>query len=117
MRNLFALVGFVVVLFLGLGWYLRWYQFDWATNSEGKARVQFDVDTNKVAGDLKAGADKAGAFIDAMKTKTPAEKAKRQSEDPTFVGPPTPTDWQPPNAAKSQPAAGLPGPTGFQTKR
>jgi hypothetical protein len=114
MRNLFALVGFVVVVFLGLGWYLNWYRLDWSTGSDGRAKIGLDVDTNKVAGDLKTGADKAGQFIDTLKTKTPAEKAKQQAEDPKFVGPPIPADWP---GARPSPAVGVPVPPGYAGKK
>src|SRR5205814_9378534 len=117
MRNLCALVGFVVVVFLGLGWYLNWYKLNWSTASDGRAKIGLDVDTNKVTGDLKAGTEKAGAFIDNLKTQPAAEKAKRQADDPSFVGPPVPPDWPAagPAAAKAPPAAGLVGPVGLAT--
>lgn len=117
MRNLFSLIGFVVVAFLGFGWYLGWYKLDWATKSDGTTSVHVDVDTKKVAGDLRAGANRAEEFIATLKTKTPAEKAKQQTDDPNFVGPPIPADWQAPGAPKATPAAGLPGPGGQSAHR
>lgn len=117
MRNLFALVGFVVVVFLGLGWYLNWYHLDWSTGSDGRAKIGLDVDTNKVTGDLRVGADKAGAFIDTLKTQQTAEKAKRQADDPNFVGPPVPADWPAAAPTAKASSAGLPGPVGYPTKR
>ena len=114
MRNLFALVGFVVVVFLGLGWYLNWYRLDWSTGSDGRAKIGLDVDTNKVAGDLKTGANRAGQLIDTLKTKTPAEKAKHQAEDPQFVGPPIPTDWP---GIRQMPTVGVPAPEGYGSRR
>ena len=116
MRNLFALVGFVVVVFLGLGWYLNWYKLDWSTASDGRAKIGLDVDTHKVAGDLKTGTEKAGVFIDNLKTQPAAEKAKRQADDPNFVGPPVPPDLLP-AAPKAPPATGLVGPVGVPHKR
>ena len=53
MRNLLALIGAVVVAFVGLGWYLGWYSFALSPSGDGKQRIQVDVDTNKIAEDAK----------------------------------------------------------------
>jgi hypothetical protein len=110
-RNIFSLIGFVVVVFLGAGWYLGWYKLDWATGSDGRAKIGLDVDTSKVSSDIKKGGEKVGNFVDSLKSNPSAEKNKQQSEDKNFVGPPIPADWAPPTNGK--PAAGLPGPAGF----
>jgi hypothetical protein len=116
MRNLFALIGFAIVVFLGLGWYLGWYKLDWATKSDGTTSVHFDVNAKKVGGDLQNGAQKAEAFIEKLKSKSPAaEISKKQTEDPTFVGPPLPHDHVSPGT--QQPAAGLPIPNGPEKGR
>jgi len=112
MRNLFSLIGFVVVLFLGLGWYLGWYKLDWTTSSDGKTRVQFDVDTKKVSGDVRDGAHRAEELIDNIKAKEAADKSKATADDKT----PAP-DAQTPAATKTPTAAGLPGPKGFPTQK
>ena len=107
MRNLFSLVGFVVVVFLGAGWYLGWYTFDWSTGSNGKTKVAFDIDRTKVFDDAKSGAGRVGDFIENLKSKPTVP------QDASFVGPPMPTELATP---KTQPAAGLPGPNGVVKK-
>jgi hypothetical protein len=51
MRNLFALIGLVVVATGGTGWYLGWYKVNVTKNSDGNVQIQTNVDTNKVKGD------------------------------------------------------------------
>jgi hypothetical protein len=99
MRNLLAFVGFVVVGFLGLGWYLGWYSIGAKTNTNGKLEFSGEVNVDKVKGDFGKGLSKTGQFIDSLK-KEPAESK------PDFVGPTLPADWLPGNGA----AAGLPAP-------
>lgn len=106
MRSLFSLVGFVVVVFLGAGWYFNWYKLDWSTGVDGKTKVQFDVDTNKVTDDLKKGVQKGGELIDGLKTKP----ATVPPPDSNFVGPMPLADTS--SAPKT--AAGLPAPTGLK---
>ena len=59
MKNLLALVGLVVVLVAGLGWYLGWYKL----SSEG-GHVKVDVDTKEIRDDLKKGRDAVGKILD-----------------------------------------------------
>jgi hypothetical protein len=100
MRNLLALVGFVIVLFLGLGWYLGWYTFGIKAGSNGKTEFSGEVNVDKVKGDIGKGVSKAGQFIDSLK-KEPVESK------PDFVGPTLPGDWTPgKNSAASLPVPG-----------
>ena len=39
MRNLLALVGFIVVMFAGLGWYFNWYSFNIKASTDGKGHA------------------------------------------------------------------------------
>jgi hypothetical protein len=117
MRNLFALVGFVFVVFLGAGWYLNWYQLDFATGSDGRTKIGLDVDTHKVAGDLKSGARRAGEIIDNFKTASNGP-TKSAEDEPDFVGPPAPPPaWLEPKAVTTSPAAGLPVSGGSTTDK
>lgn len=97
MRNLLALVGLVVVVFAGVGWYRGWYSFAVSPGADGKQRITVDVDTNKLTTDARTGASRVGEAIDGLK-----EKANAISPPPT----PTP-------ASAQQPAAGLVGPAGL----
>lgn len=110
MRNLFALIGFAVVVFAGLGWYLGWYKLDWTTSSDGTTSIQIDVNRSKLSGDIKSGANKAGELIETFKNNSTEEKARNEREDPTFVGPPIPVDWRAPSEPVIQPGASLPAP-------
>lgn len=89
MRNLLALVGLAVVVFLGLGYYLGWYKFDSSTGITGKKHISFEVDTKKIESDIKEGgeklADKVGDASDNLK------KNHSDSSHPDFVGPLAPT--------------------------
>jgi hypothetical protein len=93
-RNLLSLVGLVVVGFLGLGWYLGWYQFAIAKGTNGNTQISFDVNTNKIKDDASAGASRVGEFVDGLK-KVPAGEKK------DFMGPTLPGDWTTPVTGKS----------------
>ncbi|MGL4421548.1 MAG: hypothetical protein ACRCZF_12835 [Gemmataceae bacterium] len=100
MRSLFQLVGFIVVVFFGAGWYFGWYSFNWSRTADGKTDVQFKVDNGKVIDDIKKGGEKVGNLIDGLKTKT-------QPQDPGFMGPPAPMES---SGTKAPNAANLPLP-------
>ncbi len=89
MRNLLALIGAVVVLFVGLGWYLGWYSFVLSPGAEGKQRLQVDVDTKKITDDAKKVGQAANNVIQAA-TKEDSKGAAPPPAD--FVGPPVPDD-------------------------
>ena len=59
MKNLLALIGLVVVLVLGLGWYLGWYKL---TTETGHVKVDFD--TKEIRDDLKKGREVINNIID-----------------------------------------------------
>ena len=88
MRNLLALIGLALVVFLGLGNYLGWYKFSSSTGLDGKQHISFDVDTKKIAADSKEGlekvTDKAGDAVDNLK------KNNSDAGHPDFVGPLSP---------------------------
>jgi hypothetical protein len=87
MRNMLALIGAIVVLFVGLGWYLGWYSFVLTPGAEGKQRLQVDVDTNKITEDAKKVGQAANNVIQA------ATKDEQKGAPPAdFVGPPAPAD-------------------------
>lgn len=82
MRNLLALVGLVVVLFLGLGWYLDWYSFRPAPvlTDPGRKTYTIDINTKKITDDvgtkLHEGEERLHDFFDneANRAGTPAAK-------------------------------------------
>ena len=63
MRNLFALIGLLVVVVGGAGWYLGWYKVNVSKNPDGNLQIQTDVDTKKLAGDSSAFFQKVGQMV------------------------------------------------------
>jgi hypothetical protein len=62
MKNLLALIGLVVVVAVGAGWYLGWYKIGTEPGSPGT--IDVDVNTNKIKQDLKKGRDAFGNLVD-----------------------------------------------------
>lgn len=95
MRNLLALVGLAVVVFLGLGWYLGWYSFVISPGSEGRQRIQVDLDTHKIAEDAQRAKEKVGKVLaadpNAATAPTAATPPTQAGND--LVGPPTPSGF------------------------
>ena len=69
MRNILALVGLAVVVFLGVGYARGWYSFEVNTGRDGKVRVEGDVDLRKVKADGEVAKEKAGDAIDSFRNK------------------------------------------------
>lgn len=107
MRNLLALIGAVVVLFVGLGWYLGWYSFTLSPGTEGKQRLQVDVDTKKITDDAKKVGQAANNVIQSA---TKDEQKGAPLAD--FVGPPVPDDLpaRQPKQLQIPPSLKVPGP-------
>jgi hypothetical protein len=47
MKNFLALIGLIVVLVVGLGWYLGWYQLSTQPGSDGHRTINVDINTKK----------------------------------------------------------------------
>jgi hypothetical protein len=78
MRNLLALIGLFVVVFVGVGWYCEWYTLDIQKNSEGKLQIQTEVNTNKVSDDASGFFQTIGRLI--------SEKMEREGTPKTAPG-------------------------------
>jgi predicted negative regulator of RcsB-dependent stress response len=89
-RNLLSLVGLIVVVFLGLGYYLGWYQFAISKNTNGNTNISFDVNTNKIKDDASKGASRVGDMVDGLKKEPTGEKKDFVGPTQPSVGP-TPT--------------------------
>ncbi len=63
MRNLLALIGLLVVGFLGIGWYMGWYKFSFTKSEDGTLQIKTDVKTDKVASDSTEFLKNVGAVI------------------------------------------------------
>jgi hypothetical protein len=75
MRNLLALLGLALVLFLGVGWYMGWYKIKTGPN------VSIDIDAKKVRHDvpnlLNEGKEKMHQLLDSDQGE-PAKAGKDQ---------------------------------------
>ena len=63
MKNMLALVGAVVVLVGGLGWYLGWFKFGAEQGTPGHPKFNVEVESDKIKADLKKGKETVGEFI------------------------------------------------------
>jgi hypothetical protein len=61
MRNLLALLGFALVVFLALGWYLDWYSFTSTTDT-----IEIGVSKKKIADDAEAVKKKASDAVHSV---------------------------------------------------
>jgi hypothetical protein len=56
MRNLLALLGLALVAFLGVGYYLDWYNIAaHPSGAAGHQRIEIDINTKKVGEDVHRG--------------------------------------------------------------
>jgi hypothetical protein len=93
MRNLFALVGVLVVGAGGAGWYLGWYKVSLTKNPDGNLQIQTDVDTKKVSGDSTAFFQKVGQMV--------SEKVQQTGQNGAM--PPANTPALPPGTTSTVP--------------
>ena len=64
MRNLLALLGLLLVVFLGVGYYRGWYDLRSAPSSApGHHSYQFDVNAKKIEDDVERGGKAVGEKI------------------------------------------------------
>jgi hypothetical protein len=81
MRNLLALLGAALVVFLGLGWYLDWYHITpKPASTAGHRSIEIDINSKKIGADVErgvqAGSDRLHDLIDgAKKPAAPATSA------------------------------------------
>ena len=66
MRNLLALVAFVVLVVAGIGWYRGWYHVEKTSAQDGHHSYKVDVNTNKVKDDVRNGEDKIHKAIEGI---------------------------------------------------
>ena len=82
MKNLLALIGLVVVGVGGLGWYLGWYQIGTEPASNGHRHIEVDVNTKKIAEDLKKGQKKVGEILHTDDGKGTTVTPDKTTENP-----------------------------------
>lgn len=89
MRNLLALIGLLILGFVGVGWYMGWYKLSFSRTADGNLEIKTNVDTKKVGADSSEFLKNAGTVIGNQ-----AEKAAQDAK----------------NALPPVPAVGTPGP-------
>jgi hypothetical protein len=95
MRNLLALTALVLLVFLGLGWYLGWYKIQSTSTADGHRHIQIDVDANKVKTDVNKGETKLHDILTDRNDNGPQNGSTvngtatslRTGEDGSFVFP------------------------------
>lgn len=93
MRNILALVGAATVAFLGLGWYLGWYQISNAPSPHGKQSVTVDINPTKITEDVKKGVEKGGQIVDSLRERPAADPKPAAGPASNFFSPtPSPAD-------------------------
>jgi hypothetical protein len=80
MRNLLALIGFAVVGFAGLGWYLNWFSIKSNPAPVGQKSYNIDINTTKISEDLHKGTTRVQELLDKNKPDVSA-KAKSAAEE------------------------------------
>ena len=78
MRNVLALIGLLVIGFLGLGWYMGWYKLSISRGSDGNLQITTNVDTKKVGSDSSEFFKNAATMIGSHVEKT-AQDAKNST--------------------------------------
>jgi hypothetical protein len=63
MRNLLALGALLILVFVGLGWYLGWYKIVGAPTGDGHTKIQIDLNTNKIKTDVGKGEAKVHDWL------------------------------------------------------
>jgi hypothetical protein len=74
MRNLFALIGMLVVGLGGAGWYLGWYQLHVAKTPQGNLEIQTEVDTKKLTTDSGTFFQKVGKMVTEQSKQAPSSQ-------------------------------------------
>jgi hypothetical protein len=91
MKNMLALIGLVVVSFLGIGWYCEWYKVGAEPASNGQRRINVDLNTKEIAEDLTKVKAKVGEFVNnETKGTTPTLPVENRSDSQSpgvHVGP------------------------------
>jgi len=94
MKNLFALLGALVVTFAAVGWYLDWYKIQSSTDANGHREVNIDLNTKKINEDIHKGNNKVEQVIEHKQltgtdnsTVPPAQAPQGVTVHPTTRGP------------------------------
>ena len=107
MKNFLAFVGAAIIVFLGLGWYLGWYNVLLKPGDAGHSKLEVDINKQKIGSDVQTGVqkgqEKVQEFLD--KNKQAPDGADKDKKDTT----------QPPSD-KSSPTTGQQSKTSQKTE-
>jgi hypothetical protein len=119
MRNLLALIGAVVVIGGGVGWYMGWYKLSVTRESDGNLQIKTDWDTNKATKDVTEGLKNLSTAVENHKANdantappagtpgaTPGPVAPAQSSPFNPLAPQTPELPKIPNGVTVTPPNG-----------
>jgi len=86
MRNLLAILGAVVVIAVGAGWYLDWFRVHRGPAGDGKQNYSIEVNTTKIGEDIHKTGTKVQEAIEKkvheVKENTPSPSAPTLPEMP-----------------------------------
>ena len=88
MRNLLAFLGAAVLTFLGIGWYLNWFNVSREPATPGHSRLQVDINQEKIGNDVKQGADKIKDAIDKNTSDASTTPDKKPGGADALLAPP-----------------------------
>lgn len=84
MRNLLALIGLLLVLVVGVGWYQGWYQVSHSPGKEpGFQRLEIDINQKQITSDVQEGLRRSQEQISRW-----LEQAKEARSTPPANTPP-----------------------------
>jgi hypothetical protein len=79
MKNVLALVAFLVIVVAAVGWYQGWYHIKTVPTTGGHEEITIDVDAPKIGADLGKGRDKITGLVKDAKSKGQTIAAQPQS--------------------------------------
>ena len=83
MRNLLALAALGLIIFLGMGWYLGWYNIHTTPSTDGHTHFEVDLNTGKIKSDVGNGEEKLHDILN------PSQPTHPQSSTPPTNATPT----------------------------
>jgi hypothetical protein len=85
MKNFLAFLGAAIIVFLGLGWYLGWYNVLLRPGDSGHSKLEVDINKQKIGSDVKTGvqkgSEKVQEFLDKNKQSPDTSKEKTASTE------------------------------------
>jgi hypothetical protein len=85
-RNLLAFFAALVLTFLGVGYFLNWYQISTTPGPDGRRSVTIDLNTKKIGQDIHTGSEKVQSLIE-NNTKDKTDKATTSTPVPSNPNP------------------------------